>query len=198
MKELKYKDLQKDELYKYRNNRNEEEKRKKKIYEDAKKMYIIAGIAIFCIILLTVIIFSVFKKEKKDITVRYSNGEKVAEKTVKKLASKGEKGRGRIYVGDIIKRLNSGKYEEVYLRLDEDFKKKRFPTLESFKTHIETNYPKVMAIKEKRSEILDKYFVMKADIFNPNVKDEIEARNARDVYFVIKEIGFDEYTFSMS
>ncbi|MBF0990287.1 MAG: hypothetical protein HXK70_06040 [Clostridiales bacterium] len=102
----------------------------------------------------------------------------------------------KIYLGDIVRKLNEKKYSELYKRLATGYKEKYFKTLEEFEKYFKEYYPESFSIKHVNFEAIGDYYVVESDIISNNSKEE--NKNKKGLYFVFREYDFNDYVFSFS
>lgn len=172
-----------------KNNNNNEE----------KKIKLILGIMLILLVLtLASIIMLVTKlfEKKEEPRVPYVTGVEKNEKLVERLKAKSEYARMKIYLGDIVRKLNEKKYSELYKRLAPSYKEKYFKTLEEFEKYFKEYYPESFSIKHVNFEAIGDYYVVESDIISNNSKEE--NKNKKGLYFVFREYDFNDYVFSFS
>ena len=101
-----------------------------------------------------------------------------------------------IYLGDIVRKLNSKRYKEVYKRLAPEYKEKYFKNIEEFEKYFKEYFPTTFSIKNVNFEALGEYYVVEVDIIADDPKEE--NKNKQGLYFVFREYDFDDYVFSFS
>lgn len=171
------------------NNNNNEE----------KKIKLILGIMLILLVLtLASIIMLVTKlfEKKEEPRVPYVTGVEKNEKLVERLKGKSEYARMKIYLGDIVRKLNEKNYSELYKRLEPSYKEKYFKTLEEFEKYFKEYYPESFSIKHVNFEAIGDYYVVESDIISNNSKEE--NKNKKGLYFVFREYDFNDYVFSFS
>ena len=166
-----------------------ETEKKKKINKDERKIKIILGIMLILFVLtlasFVMLITKLFEK-KEEPKVPYVTGIEKNEKLVERLKGKSEYARMKIYLGDIVKKLNEKNYSEVYKRLAPEYKKKYFKDY----------YPDSFSIKHVNFEAIGDYYVVETDIIANNSNED--NKNKKGLYFVFREYDFNDYVFSFS
>ena len=158
-------------------------------YEE-KKIKLIFGIMLILLVLtLASIIMLVTKlfEKKEEPRVPYITGVEKNEKLVERLKGKSEYARMKIYLGDIVRKLNEKNYSELYKRLAPSYKEKYFKTLEEFEKYFKEHV---------NFEAIGDYYVVESDIISNNSKEE--NKNKKGLYFVFREYDFNDYVFSFS
>lgn len=109
------------------------------------------------------------------------------------LKSMGEEERMYVYFHKYMLFIESGKYEEAYNWLYEDFKNQYFPTVDKFKEYVQQLYPKFIATEYKGIERQGEYYILTVAI-----TDEIEVEHVETLMqkFVIHEKGFNDIELS--
>ena len=161
------------------------------------------GILIIIMIILIIItlatiltmIVKIFEK-KEEPKVQYVTGVEKDQKLVERLKGKSEFKRMNIYLGDIVRKLNSKRYKEVYKRLAPEYKEKYFKNIEEFEKYFKDYYPDSFSIKHVNFEAIGDYYVVEVDIIADDPKEE--NKNKQGLYFVFREYDFDDYVFSFS
>ena len=102
----------------------------------------------------------------------------------------------KIYTGEIIKSIVNKQYENVYNKLDKDYKEKYFNTLEEFKKYCENRLPENLVVIHNNIERIGEYYVLDVDLVNSENPRDIKSR--RNVYFVFKEYKIEDYVFSFA
>ena len=161
------------------------------------------GILIIIMIILIIItlatiltmIVRIFEK-KEEPKVQYVTGVEKDQKLVERLKGKSEFKRMNIYLGDIVRKLNSKRYTEVYKRLAPEYKEKYFKNIEEFEKYFKEYFPTTFSIKNVNFEALGEYYVVEVDVIADDSKEE--NKNKQGLYFVFREYDFDDYVFSFS
>ena len=158
---------------------------------------IIIMIILIIITLATIItmIVRIFEK-KEEPKVQYVTGVEKDQKLVERLKGKSEYARMKIYLGDIVKKLNEKNYSEVYKRLAPEYKKKYFNSLEEFEKYFKDYYPDTFSIKHVNFEAIGDYYVVETDIIANNSNED--NKNKKGLYFIFREYDFNDYVFSFS
>ena len=164
-------------------------------YEEKKIKLIFGIMLIFLVLTLASIITKLFEK-KEEPRVPYITGVEKNEKLVERLKGKSEYARMKIYLGDIVRKLNEKNYSELYKRLAPSYKEKYFKTLEEFEKYFKEYYPESFSIKHVNFEAIGDYYVVESDIISNNSKEE--NKNKKGLYFVFREYDFNDYVFSFS
>ena len=156
---------------------------------EEKKIKLILGIMLILLVLtLASIIMLVTKlfEKREEPRVPYVTGVEKNEKLVERLKGKSEYARMKIYLGDIVRKLNEKNYSELYKRLAPGYKEKYFKEY----------YPESFSIKHVNFEAIGDYYVVESDIISNNSKEE--NKNKKGLYFVFREYDFNDYVFSFS
>ena len=176
-----------------------ETEKKKKINKDERKIKIILGIMLILFVLtlasFVMLITKLFEK-KEEPKIPYVTGIEKNEKLVERLKGRSEYARMKIYLGDIVKKINEKKYSEVYKRLAPEYKEQYFKTLDEFEQYFKEYFPQTFSIKHSNFEAIGDYYVLEVDIISNNLNEDI--KNKKELYFVFKEYDFDDYVFSFS
>ncbi len=161
---------------------------------------IIVGIIILMIV--GIVSLVILTKKTKD-RLRNSNkvlpeyaeqlNQKKFEHTVEHVRDKGEMARMKVYLGDIFDNIEKENYEEIYARLDDEYKEKFFPKLLVLVDYLEGEFPKGAGYVIKNFERTGSLYVFVVDIVS--VKD---SKKKLDMHFVFEEEGFNDYRFSFS
>lgn len=109
------------------------------------------------------------------------------------LKSMGEADRMYTYFGKYITLIESGKYEEAYNLLYEDFKEQYFQTLEAFKTYVTDRYPQFISVQYDSIERQGEYYILTVVIRDSIPKADIVTLQQK---FVIHEKGFNDFELS--
>lgn len=176
-----------------------ETEKKKKINKDERKIKIILGIMLILFVLtlasFVMLITKLFEK-KGEPKIPYVTGIEKNEKLVERLKGKSEYARMKIYLGDIVKKLNEKNYSDIYKRLAPEYKKKYFNSLEEFEKYFKDYYPDSFSIKHVNFEAIGDYYVVETDIIANNSNED--KKNKKGLYFVFREYDFNDYVFSFS
>ncbi len=173
--------------------------KKSSITKEEKQIKIIMWIMLVLFVLtlgsIIMMITKLFEK-KEEPKVPFVTGIEKNEKLVERLKGKSEYARMKIYLGDIVKKINEKRYSEVYKRLAPEYKKEYFKTLDEFEQYFKEYYPERFSIKNANFEAIGDYYVLEIDIISDSSSDDI--KNKRGLYFVFREYDFDDYVFSFS
>ena len=164
-----------------------------------RNMKIIIWVMLVLLVLtLASIIMMVTKlfEKKEQPKVPYVIGIEKDEKLVERLKGRSEYARMKIYLGDIVKKLNERKYSEVYKRLAPEYREKYFKSLDEFEKYFKDYYPETFSIKHSNFEGIGDYYVIEADMISNSSNDD--TKNKKGLYFVFREYDFDDYVFSFS
>ncbi len=177
----------------------EAKKKRTSITKEEKRIRMVLWIMLVLFVLtLASIIMMVTKlfEKKEQPNVPYVTGIEKNEKLVERLKGRSEYARMKIYLGDIVKKINEKKYSEVYKRLAPEYKEQYFKTLDEFEQYFKEYFPQTFSIKHSNFEAIGDYYVLEVDIISNNLNEDI--KNKKELYFVFKEYDFDDYVFSFS
>lgn len=173
------------------NFKKEQEKNKK------SKLVLLVILLILVTSILVFWILTINQKAKfKEAKVGYATKKEVDKQIVEKVRNEDEPTRMKIYLGNIIEALKNKKYEYVYERFDEDYKKKYFPTIEELKNYTENRLPSNLSVSHRNIERLGEFYILTVDLVNS--EDFEDKKNRKEVQFVFKEYNFDDFHFSFS
>lgn len=165
--------------------------------EEERKLVILVFLLIFTIITISLIIYTYLFKpiannnSNSNINQVYQN-----QNLVNRVRDKEEHERFKIYLGDIIKNLKNKEYETVYNKLNDNYKEKYFKTQYEFISYVENKLPQNMIVNHTNIERIDNYYIITVDLVNS--RDYNDIKNRKNMYFVFREYGFDDYSFSFS
>lgn len=165
--------------------------------EEERKLVILVFLLIFTIITISLIIYTYLFKpiannnSNSNINQVYQN-----QNLVNRVRDKEEHERFKIYLGDIIKNLKNKEYETVYNKLNDNYKEKYFKTQDEFISYVENKLPQNMIVNHTNIERIDNYYIITVDLVNS--RDYNDIKNRKNMYFVFREYGFDDYNFSFS
>lgn len=165
--------------------------------EEERKLVILVFLLIFTIITISLIIYTYLFKpiannnSNSNINQVYQN-----QNLVNRVRDKEEHERFKIYLGDIIKNLKNKEYETVYNKLNDNYKEKYFKTQDEFISYVENKLPQNMIVNHTNIERIDNYYIITVDLVNS--RDYNDIKNRKNMYFVFREYGFDDYSFSFS
>lgn len=160
---------------------------------------IIIGIAAV-VVIGTIVIVNNNKKDEinyenmtnEEISVAVQN--KVEKMEVNNLAGMSERDRMEYYVSTFIKDVESGKYEEAYEMLYEDFRKNFFPTLASFEEYAKTKFPKMASLEHTNFERNGDVYVLWV-----NFSSSLGSKDSsKEMNFVVKENDLNDFVMSFS
>ena len=177
----------------------EAKKKRTSITKEEKRIKMVLWIMLVLFVLtLASIIMMVTKlfEKKEQPNVPYVTGIEKNEKLVERLKGKSEYARMKIYLGDIVKKLNEKNYSDIYKRLAPEYKKKYFNSLEEFEKYFKDYYPDSFSIKHVNFEAIGDYYVVETDIIANNSNED--KKNKKGLYFVFREYDFNDYVFSFS
>lgn len=106
-----------------------------------------------------------------------------------------ERARIEYYVTKFLNYIEGEKYQEAYELLNDTYKKDYFPSLDSFKKYVKSNFFKMMDIDYTNFErIGDTYVIWMT------VTDAINGgpNSGKEINFVVKENGYNDYELSFS
>lgn len=186
--------ISKDTLSKYKEKK--ENKRKRDLIEKIS----ITAIVVLLIIGI-IVLYYLTNKTKKRLTDSSKEVPEYAvnldqtkyQETVEQVKDKGEMARIKVYLGDIFDNIENKKYDEIYARLDDNYKEKFFPKVEVLKDYFEGEFPSDAGYVIKNFERIDTLYVYIIDI--ASIKDD---RKKTDMRFVFEEYDLNDYKFSFS
>lgn len=166
--------------------------------EEERKLVILVFLLIFTIITISLIIYTYLFKPIANNNNSNSNINQVYQNQnlVNRVRDKEEHERFKIYLGDIIKNLKNKEYETVYNKLNDNYKEKYFKTQDEFISYVENKLPQNMIVNHTNIERIDNYYIITVDLVNS--RDYNDIKNRKNMYFVFREYGFDDYSFSFS
>lgn len=166
--------------------------------EEERKLVILVFLLIFTIITISLIIYTYLFKPIANNNNSNSNINQVYQNQnlVNRVRDKEEHERFKIYLGDIIKNLKNKEYETVYNKLNDNYKEKYFKTQDEFISYVENKLPQNMIVNHTNIERIDNYYIITVDLVNS--RDYNDIKNRKNMYFVFREYGFDDYNFSFS
>ena len=169
----------------------------KKIFDLRNNVVFLSIVLILVIISIVILVFNLTKtKEIEQKKISYVTNEPLNTNVVERIRNSGEHERMKVYIGEIIKAIEEKRYDFAYIRMNEEYRNKYFPSLNSFKQYCETVLPKNMAVSHNNIERIGEYYVLEVDLINSsNITDK---KNRKNMYFVFKEYNFTDYHFSFS
>lgn len=187
-------------LNKKRNKFNKKERDENKIKRNkVEKITIFTMIALVLIAFLIIIVITNKTKNKlmnssEELPSYAKNFNEIKfNDTVEEVRDKGEMRRMKIYLGDIFDNIENKNYDEIYDRLDSNFKEKFFPKKQVLIDYLEGEFPKNAGYVIKNFERIGTLYVYVIDIGSVS-----DSKNKKDMKFVFEEYGFNDYKFSFS
>lgn len=172
-------------------------KKTSELNKQEKRNVILIAIMIVIAIGVAIYGYMFFKpKVNEDVKVNYSEEKSEKQEIEVKVRDKSKPKRIKVYLGDIVRKINSKKYAEVYERLSPKYKEKNFKNIEDFKKYMNNNWPKNAVVQEKAWQEMADLVVVDVGIVNANNSKDVN--NMNRMYFVFKEKGLNEYEFSFS
>lgn len=119
--------------------------------------------------------------------------EEIDKEQLLNLKSMGEADRMYTYFYKYITLIESGKYEEAYNVLYDEFKSQYFQTFEAFETYVKARYPTFMSVQYDSIERQGDYYILTVVIRDSLAKEDIISLQQK---FVIHEKGFNDFELS--
>lgn len=113
--------------------------------------------------------------------------------TVEEVRDKSEMRRMKVYLGDIFDNIDKKNYDEIYARLDDEYKSNFFPKQKVLEDYLEGEFPKDPGYVIKNFERIGSLYVYIVDV--GSVKD---SRKKANMKFIFEEFGLNDYRFSFS
>lgn len=125
--------------------------------------------------------------------VREIADDNVVEKSMQNnISQMGERNRCQTYIGEFLTWIESGKYDKAYNTLNSDFRATYFPTIDDFKTYVDTNFPKNSALRYEDINRQAPYYVVTVKM-DDDANSNFATITKR---FVVKENGNNEFEIS--
>ncbi len=109
------------------------------------------------------------------------------------LKSMGEEDRMYTYFYQYITMIESGKYEEAYNTLYEDFKTQYFPTIEDYKNYVQGRYPTFISVKYNGIERQGEYYILTV-LISSDIPSE--SGTTLQQKFILHEKDFNDFELS--
>ena len=128
----------------------------------------------------------------KNIVREVANDNVVEQSMQNNISQMGERNRCQTYIGEFLTWIEKGDYNKAYNTLNSEFRANYFPSVEEFKTYVETHFPKNSALTYEDIDRQAPYYVVTVkmdDDSNSNFATLTER-------FVVRENGNNEFEIS--
>ena len=133
------------------------------------------------------------QREQAGIQDDEMSQEDIDKEQLTNLKSMGEEDRMYTYFYQYITMIESGKYEDAYNTLYEDFKTQYFPTLEDYKNYVQGRYPTFISVKYNGIERQGEYYILTV-LISSGVSSE--SGTTLQQKFVLHEKNFNDFELS--